>query len=73
MMSHGLCHDCAIKSSFFTTQSLLLTTLYKRRFEKSVGEGENAGNQHSLLFPHQGLKLTFFATGNYFASRLSFD
>ena len=36
----------------FTTQSRLLTTLKKRAFEKYVGKGENAGNQHFLLFPH---------------------
>ena len=28
-----------------------LTTLWKRPFENSVGKGENAGNQHFLLFP----------------------
>ena len=35
----------------FTTQSRLLTTLYKKPFENIVGKGENAGNQHFLLFP----------------------
>ena len=35
----------------FTIQSRLLTTLSKRPFEKIVGKGENAGNQHFLLFP----------------------
>ena len=29
----------------------LLTTLYKKSFENTVGKGENAGNQHFLLFP----------------------
>ena len=33
------------------TQSGLLTTLYKKPFENIVGKGENAGNQHFLLFP----------------------
>ena len=33
------------------TQSQLLTTLYKKSFENIVGKGENAGNQHFLLFP----------------------
>ena len=31
--------------------SRLLTTLYKKPFEDIVGKGENAGNQHFLLFP----------------------
>ena len=35
----------------FTTQSSLLTTLGKKPFEIIVGKGENAGNQHFLLFP----------------------
>ena len=35
----------------FTIQFRLLTTLYKKPFEKIVGKGENAGNQHFLLFP----------------------
>ena len=35
----------------FTTQSQLLTTLYKKPFEIIAGKGENAGNQHFLLFP----------------------
>ena len=35
----------------FTTQSQLLTTLKKNPFENIVGKGENAGNQHFLLFP----------------------
>ena len=34
----------------FTTQSRLLTTLKKKPFE-NIGKGENAGNQHFLLFP----------------------
>ena len=35
----------------FTTQSRLLTPLKKKAFENIVGKGENAGNQHFLLFP----------------------
>ena len=35
----------------FTTQSRLLTTLSKKSFKNIVGKGENAGNQHFLLFP----------------------
>ena len=38
-------------TEFFTTQSRLLTTLYKEPIENNVGKGENAGNQHFLLFP----------------------
>ena len=30
---------------------VLLTTLSKKSFENIVGKGENAGNQHFLLFP----------------------
>ena len=32
-------------------QSRLLTTLGKTTLENIVGKGENAGNQHFLLFP----------------------
>ena len=35
----------------FTTQSGLSMTLKKSHFENIVGKGENAGNQHFLLFP----------------------
>ena len=35
----------------FTTQSQLLTILKEKVFENIVGKGENAGNQHFLLFP----------------------
>ena len=35
----------------FTTQSRCLMTLGKRAFENIVGKGENAGNQHFLIFP----------------------
>ena len=41
----------AVKSELFTTQSRLLTTSEKKTFENIVGKGENAGNQHFLLFP----------------------
>ena len=34
----------------FPTQSRLLTTPKKEPFDNSVGKGENAGNQHFLLF-----------------------
>ena len=35
----------------FTTQSRLITPLEKKAFENIVEKGENAGNQHFLLFP----------------------
>ena len=34
----------------FTTKSRLLTRLEKKNFKNIVGKGENAGNQHFLLF-----------------------
>ena len=34
----------------FTTQSRLLRTPEKKPFENIVGKGENAGNQHFLIF-----------------------
>ena len=39
-------------SSLFTTQSRLLTALYKKSFKNIVGKGENAGNQHFFSFSH---------------------
>ena len=45
-----------------TTQSRLLTTLRKNAFENIMGKGENAGNQHFLLFPQFStlLKTNFY-------------
>ena len=40
-----------VKHNGFTTQSRLLTTLKKKALENTMGKGENAGNQHFLLFP----------------------
>ena len=34
-----------------TLYHTILTTLFKNPFENIVGKGENAGNQHFLLFP----------------------
>ena len=34
-----------------TTPSKLLTTLNEKAFENIVGKGENANNQHFLIFP----------------------
>ena len=36
---------------FFTTQSRLKTTLSKKPFKNIEEKGENASNQHFLLFP----------------------
>ena len=38
-------------AKLFTTKSRFLTTLRNRPLENIVGKGENAGNQHFLLFP----------------------
>ena len=38
-------------SRLYTTQSRLLTTSTEKPFENIVEKGENAGNQHFLLFP----------------------
>ena len=43
--------DCMLNLEPFTTQSQLLTTLGKKALENILGKGENAGNQHFLLFP----------------------
>ena len=40
-----------LENELFTTQSRLLTNLRKKPFENIVEKGENAGNQHFLLFP----------------------
>ena len=42
--------DLILRLKLFTTQSRLLTTLTQRPFENIMGKGENAGNQHFLLF-----------------------
>ena len=44
--------DCVVKAELVTTHSRLLTTLTKEAVENIVGKGENAGNQHFLLFPN---------------------
>ena len=43
----------------FTTQFRLLKILYKKTFKNIVGKGENAGNQHFLLFPECFPKTNF--------------
>ena len=42
---------CSGKGLLFTTQSRFLKIQGKEPLEKVVGKGENAGNQHFLLFP----------------------
>ena len=42
----------------FTKQSLLLMTQIEGPFENILGKGENAGNQHFLLFPQCFLPFT---------------
>ena len=44
-----------------STQSRLLTTLYKKCFENIEGKAENAGNQHFLLSHN-----VFYPTRNKF-------
>ena len=44
-----------VKSYPFIKQARLPTTLRKKPFENIVGKGENAGNQHFLLFPQSFL------------------
>ena len=44
--------DNCYNRQLFTTQSRLLTTLWKEAFENILGQGENAGNHHFLLFPN---------------------
>ena len=49
---------CVGMGKLFTTQSRLFTTLKKKYFENIVGKGENAGNQHFLLFSQCFLLIT---------------
>ena len=49
---------CLVKSYLFTTQFRLLMTLKKKPFETIVGKGENAGNQHFLLFQQYFLPIS---------------
>ena len=53
-----------VKNYLFNKQSRLLTTLKEKGLENTVGKGENAGNQHFLLFLqclllYQGEKSSF--------------
>ena len=40
-----------VREHALTTKSRLLRTLKRKPSENIVGKGENAGNQHFLLFP----------------------
>ena len=44
------CRSIMGRLKLYTIQSRLWTTLKKTAFENMVGKGENAGNQHFLLF-----------------------
>ena len=62
------------KAYLFTTQSQLSTSLRKYPFENIVEKGENAGNQHFLLFPQCFLpfpeKIYFFFSQIYFCLQM---
>ena len=47
--------NCKIKGKHFPKQSLPFMSLRNRPFQNIVGKGENAGNQHFLLFPQNVL------------------
>ena len=47
---HNLGTSVRLLCKLFTTQSQLLTTLRKKPDENIMGKGENADNQHFLLF-----------------------
>ena len=61
-VSFVFCKSFALRLSFqvsnfrlvlpFTTQAQLLTSLKKKVLENTVEKGENAGNQHFLLFSY---------------------
>ena len=58
-----------VLSEHFIIRFRLLMTLKKKALENTVGKGENAGNQHFLLFPkcfllYQGEKLLFTSLPN---------
>ena len=49
-MKHNVQTTKHASNPCLTTQSQVLTTPRKKLFQNSVGKGENAGNQHFLLF-----------------------
>ena len=63
-------------TDLFTTQSQLLTTLKNEPFENVVGKGENACNQHFLLFlqcflPFPRQNFNFLVTFFFFFGHLN--
>ena len=52
-----LSFDQSANGLTLTTQWLLLTTPEEKPLENIVGKGENAGNQHFLLFPQYFLPI----------------
>ena len=50
MSAHNIGFGRELTVYLFSTQSRLLTTLNETAFENIFGKGENAGNQHFLLF-----------------------
>ena len=52
-------------------------TMKKKPFENNVGKGENAGNQHFLLFPHCFLpipkRMSVFNLHSLLSSALNLD
>ena len=48
--SHSI-FTCTADTLTYLPQYPLLTTLIKKAFKNIVEKGENAGNQHFLLFP----------------------
>ena len=65
------CLSTSIHWNFFfisPTQSWLLTILKKEPFENIKGKGENAGNQHFLLFPECFLSYSIKGRNDHFSS-----
>ena len=54
--------QCVVMGLLFTKQARPLTTLRKVAFENILGKGENAGDQHFLLFPRM---LSTFPKANF--------
>ena len=54
--------DIALYSRFLCLNSLpqsqILKTQYKKQFENNVGQGENAGYQHLVLYKLKALQTT---------------
>ena len=54
-----LCISCILSQNLLALYHTITTfndpTLYKEPFENIIGKGENAGDQHFLLFPQRFL------------------